>query len=345
MKQIYSSPNLSMLFDDRLFDITQFKTVNEIPKDCDFVAITFFDNSFFRSTVEVLLTKSKFILIDLNELTSQKVLNDAEYFLNTYDNIEIVSAVQTNYASRIKFSGNWFMSPINFYSAQNAPPWAEYFLSMVEKNNFNKPFAFDCLLGKSNPVRDFIESKYKTSTYSNKFIFSYYKDDIKNGLWDFPLDKFCTDSGMVITYNEDTFTPSSAIPYSVYNQSYYSVVSETVYFNTYSFFTEKIAKPILAKRPFVIFSGQHYLKNLKQLGFKTFDNVIDESYDNISDVKQRMKKVWEQVEYLTTQDPFEIYQQTQEIRDHNYNLFRTTDWTTAVKHIISNFENIESKTS
>ena len=150
---------------------------------------------------------------------------------------------------------------------------------------------------------------------------------------------------MVITYNEDKFTPSSAIPYSVYNQSYYSVVSETVYFNTYSFFTEKIAKPILAKRPFVSFSGQNYLKNLKQLGFKTFDNVIDESYDNIFDLKQRMEKAWEQVEYLIAQDPFEIYQQTQEIRDHNYNLFRTTDWTTSVKHIISNFANIESKTS
>jgi hypothetical protein len=295
--------------------------------------------------VEILLTKSKFILIDLNELTCQEVLNDAEYFLHKHDNIEIVSTVQTNYASRIKFSGNWFMSPINFYSAQHASPWAEYFLSMIEKNNFNKPFAFDCLLGRSNPVRDFIESKYKTSTYSNKCIFSYYKDDIKNGVWDFLLGKTCTKSGEIITYNEAEFTPSSAIPYSLYNQSYYSVVSETVYFNTYSFFTEKIAKPILAKRPFVVFCGQHYLKNLKQLGFKTFDNVIDESYDNIFDLKQRMKKAWEQVEYLITQDPFEIYQQTQEIRDHNYSLFRTTDWTTTVKHIINNFENKESKTS
>jgi hypothetical protein len=345
MKQIYSSPNLSVLFDNCVFDIIQFNTVNEIPKDCDFVAITFFDKSSFRSTVEILLTKSKFILIDLNELTSQKVLNDAEYFLNKYDNIEIISMVKTNYASRIKFSGNWFMSPINFYSAQNASRWAEYFLSMIEKNNSNKPFAFDCLLGRSTLFRDFIEFKYKTSTCSDKFIFSYYKDDIKNGLWDFPIGKTCNNSGEIITYNEDKFTPSAAIPYSVYNQSYYSVVAETVYFNTYSFFTEKIAKPILAKRPFVVFSGQHYLKNLKQLGFKTFDNVIDESYDNIFDLKQRMEKAWEQVEYLTTQDPFKIYQQTQEIRDHNYNLFRTTDWTTAVKYIISNFENTVSKTS
>jgi hypothetical protein len=344
VKKIYASTNLSMLFDSCLFDIIQFDSVDEVPEDCDFAAITFFDNSSFRSSVEVLLTKSKFILIDLNELTSQEVLNDAEYFLNKYDNIEIVSTVQTNYVSRIKFSGNWFMSPINFYSAQNSSPWAEYFLSKLEKNNFNRPFVFDCLLGQHRESRDIIEAQYSASSQKDKFIFSYYKDNIRNGLWDFPIGKIKF-SGQIINYDEKTFSPSSAIPYSIYNQSYYSAVSETLNFNNYSFFTEKIAKPILAKRPFVIFSGQFYLKNLKKLGFRTFADVIDESYDDIADLDLRTRKAWEQVEYLITQDPFEIYQQTQEIRDHNYNLFRTTDWTAAVKHVIGNFVNIESKTS
>jgi hypothetical protein len=47
--------------------------------------------------------------------------------------------------------------------------------------------------------------------------------------------------------------------------------------------TEKTWRPIMAQRPFIVLSNVGFLSNLKKLGFKTFDNYWDESYDDYSD--------------------------------------------------------------
>ena len=44
--------------------------------------------------------------------------------------------------------------------------------------------------------------------------------------------------------------------------------------------TEKIFKPMMLEKPFVVNGTKGYLKELKRLGFKTFSDVIDESYDD-----------------------------------------------------------------
>jgi len=60
----------------------------------------------------------------------------------------------------------------------------------------------------------------------------------------------------------------------------WNVVTETVGEYPYSYFTEKTWKAVLTKRPFILLGGHHSLNQIKNLGFKTFDRWIDESYDN-----------------------------------------------------------------
>jgi hypothetical protein len=67
---------------------------------------------------------------------------------------------------------------------------------------------------------------------------------------------------------------SQVVPIKAYNQTAYSVVAETNFADDFVFHTEKIVKPILARRLFIVFGGHQYLKNLRQLGFKTFNNII-----------------------------------------------------------------------
>lgn len=50
-------------------------------------------------------------------------------------------------------------------------------------------------------------------------------------------------------------------------------------YDTGLFITEKTCKPILSLTPFIVNSSPHYLKFLKKLGFKTFGEWFDESYD------------------------------------------------------------------
>lgn len=119
---------------------------------------------------------------------------------------------------------------------------------------------------------------------------------------------------------------SQVMPIEIYNRTAYSLVCESQCDNGFSFFTEKIIKPMIARRIFVVFSGQHYLRNLRELGFRTFDGIIDEGYDDILRMEDRGQAVLDLVQDLQDRDPQELYQQAREILDHNYQLVMGTDW-------------------
>jgi hypothetical protein len=112
---------------------------------------------------------------------------------------------------------------------------------------------------------------------------------------------------------------STIIPVSVYNQTAYSFVHETLTLSCdICFFTEKVAKPILAKRLFIVMAVPNYLHNLRRLGFQTFDGIIDESYDIEEDSNIRLSMVLEQLEYLISQPQHEILEKIKPIVEHNH---------------------------
>ena len=81
-------------------------------------------------------------------------------------------------------------------------------------------------------------------------------------------------------------------------------------------FTEKIMIPILFKKPFLNLGPLNGLKILKSYGFKTFDTIIDESYDTEVDLDKRMDMVLDELERLSKIDLVELTP----ILDYNYNL-------------------------
>jgi hypothetical protein len=74
-------------------------------------------------------------------------------------------------------------------------------------------------------------------------------------------------------------------------QAFLHVVSETVFDYPHVFITEKTFKPIVYKRPFVLLAPIGSLQNLKDLGFQTFQDFWDESYDCIPNPEQRLLAV------------------------------------------------------
>jgi len=81
-------------------------------------------------------------------------------------------------------------------------------------------------------------------------------------------------------------------------QSFLHVVTETVYHYPSTFISEKTWKPISSKRPFVIVGPIGSLKNLQNLGFKTFGDFWDESYDTIADPVLRMTEIVKIIENI-----------------------------------------------
>jgi hypothetical protein len=95
------------------------------------------------------------------------------------------------------------------------------------------------------------------------------------------------------------------------------LVAETMTMGTTFFPTEKTARPIVGMKPFVIYGPINYLKNLKKLGFKTFDSVWDEDYDNYSG-HERWQKIKPVIQTII--DNPMIVNKCQSIVEHNKNI-------------------------
>lgn len=82
--------------------------------------------------------------------------------------------------------------------------------------------------------------------------------------------------------------------------SHRGCVEEPIYHDI-NFFTEKIFKPVLALRPFIVLANRGYLKSLKELfGFKTFDKFWDESYDDKKDIRTAIKIIEDNLRMLNS---------------------------------------------
>ena len=81
-----------------------------------------------------------------------------------------------------------------------------------------------------------------------------------------------------------------------YNSTYFSIVAETLFEHSGVFITEKTFKPIAYYHPFVVVGQPGTLAHLKSIGFETYENLFDESYDSELDHTKRMTKVIDNVQ-------------------------------------------------
>ena len=221
---------------------------------------------------------------------------------------------------------DWFINTRLFYQQHD---------TLAQLTPFDtKEKVFDILLGCRRLHRDFIYNKTIASDVGKLSVLTYYKFphlelfNNDNFIWEngmIPLEPITHSIGLV-KYHDREMSISTIIPISIYNQTAYSIVAETNFDNDYSFYTEKIVKPILAERLFIVFSGQHYLRNLRSLGFKTFDGIIDETYDTIEDSTTRFEQAYKQMEYLITLPQADVLAQIREIVEHNKRIMFETDW-------------------
>jgi len=87
-----------------------------------------------------------------------------------------------------------------------------------------------------------------------------------------------------------------------YADTYFSLVTETVFEQPWPFRTEKIAKPLAIGHPFIVATNTGYYRDLHRLGFQTFGHVIDESFDSIENHQDRMERIITVVQDLCQQD-------------------------------------------
>lgn len=179
--------------------------------------------------------------------------------------------------------------------------------NLLNKNStFNKPNKFHF------PIRRFREYRIKLLEQ----LFLYDENFIKNNTISYDLD--CENNKDSILYLDKKFKKyllknkkqiidvdgvESICGYSAeykepYENSYITIVTETIFKEKYNYISEKTWKPIAHQHPFIMVGKPGILKYLREIGFKTFSPFIDESYDDEIDTEKRFKMIIDEIKRL-----------------------------------------------
>tara|TARA_B100002019_G_C21154988_1_gene540229 strand:- start:279 stop:920 length:642 start_codon:yes stop_codon:yes gene_type:complete len=133
---------------------------------------------------------------------------------------------------------------------------------------------------------------------------------------------------------DDPINKSSAThSYDLHNfyssKSCFEIVSETCVAHNKLCVTEKTFKAILSKNVFLLLGNPYSLNWLKYLGFKTFSDIIDESYDEEEIFYKRFLMLFNEVKKLCSLSIKSLHKKLEpldEIVEYNYNHFLKSTW-------------------
>jgi hypothetical protein len=244
---------------------------------------------------------------------------------------------------KINYTLIWF--PFFLYDmvdTYNSPQRFCYYLDKEYIFDYPKPLSFISTIGNVRPQRDLLVKKITSQLDVNQFILRYSGQDLA-----VPSDRFD-----VITFNAGEFDPytsilekyyhsvSQSLPISLYNQSYFNLIVESdLDFDDSFFLTEKTVKSLIVGQPFVIFSTPSHLSNLRKIGFLTFNQLWDESYDNIKNLELRVDSILQLCKHLSTNFDWEANKtQLKNITTHNRFVFQNLN-----TFLNNRFRDIEKK--
>ena len=154
---------------------------------------------------------------------------------------------------------------------------------------------FGLFIGRSNWIRLSLAS-YINYYYDNMSIMTYhYNPQLDYHIANFGLEellnKSWNDSDLILGFLKKLPLKEQTLEYPIswdsqaleldnyYQKLFCDIVCETYYSGNVFFMTEKTMRAIINRRPFLVQGPKFFLKNLKRLGFKTFDHWWDEGYD------------------------------------------------------------------
>jgi hypothetical protein len=186
-------------------------------------------------------------------------------------------------------------------------------VSELFRNGLENDGYISCIGNYGEPPRDIRNSAEVDKDLTFKDLIKYYMDSVYPKL---PI---------VIDMEKDMELIEPYIGHSyvheMYTNSYFNIVTETSYnFDTAAiignsiFLTEKTYRAIFGMQPFIVVSNPGFLKFLKSIGFKTFPEFFDESYDEIENPIERMNTIVNEIKKICSLS-------LEELHDRYYNIF------------------------
>lgn len=145
---------------------------------------------------------------------------------------------------------------------------------------------------------------------------------LRSAIYEFTQQRFQADDMTAAEHNDHHL----CVP-EHFEDSYLNIVIEThmdVDQSGGAFLTEKTFKPIKHCQPFVIFGAAHSLARLRDLGYRTFDSVIDPAYDSIENTTERYECLMYMLDEMISRGPQYLHRQLMACREdlcHNQQHF------------------------
>ena len=250
-------------------------------------------------------------------------------WVSTFPNLLIVTPGQHNFGM-LNYPWvtwqHWLQDAVSVFKHPTMQNYINTFDPVRSKSQL-----FDVLLGGERPYRtllhDWIE---QDPVLSSQTVMTYYGGKTTRPKIisepDVVASQPIEHTGVVCRFRDIAARFSVIPPVSVYQQTAYSVVTETNAQHNYVFFTEKIARIMVCQRLFIALSSYRYLHYLRESGFKTFGHIINESYDLEVDDVRRWRMAFEQMQQLATMDQQWVLEQIQPTVEHNLHVLMHTDW-------------------
>lgn len=127
-----------------------------------------------------------------------------------------------------------------------------------------------------------------------------------------------------LTIDEYDVTQNGPTVSNHFEQSLLSVITETTYEDGDVFISEKTFKAIAHGHPFIIVGPAESLQVLRRMGFETFSDIIDESYDSEYEAIPRMDKIIAELKRINSLDEdsrLDLYHKLMEVANRNKTKF------------------------
>ena len=204
---------------------------------------------------------------------------------------------------------------INFFPAfdiRGSDLWA----GVPTDITIDKSHKFCCLNAKDVPHRRFVFSQlfkndllkdgvvsYKCTNWGVDFNPDFFYFFEGQGFTESQLSEFKNSYDLVtdlIPINIDNNNVASKLPRDIFLDSYLNVVGETDFVNvphsfTQGFVTEKTFNAMANNQMFIVVGHATSLQTIRDMGYKTFDGIIDERYDTIMHNGDRLIAVRDEV--------------------------------------------------
>lgn len=274
------------------------------------------------------LVKQHSFIKDWTIITNNKKLNtknktyfNVQLFLDRYDDIDVRKQIGTRWSGNSNLRKKKFLC-VNRQERLHRLLTVNYFLQWdIAKHSY-----LSCPLGNYKYVLDghFKQAEYK----------KYLDVNLQNvRLTKNVIDKLKQHLPLSLDLDETTYLSQRRNLPSLENyfaESYVSVITEgDFYDDNRQAFTEKVLKCFLYKHPFIVIGLQDTLKLLRELGFITFNDIIDERYDSEPDANKRLTQALEEVRKLNEYNIHDLRDMYNNIlpileynRQHYLNLFQ-----------------------